>query len=117
MMPPALTEAPKVRKPVAQRSAPRSKKVVQNRKAQKAAPVEVEGYDTAADDKKRISLRGASTKYFRVSVMSDGSYVFRPRVLVAPEDLPARTRRMLEQSVAGLKRGRASAPIDLSAFR
>jgi hypothetical protein len=42
--------------------------------------------------------------------------LLEPRVLVAPEAIPARTLRMLDKSVASLKKGKASAPIDLSAF-
>lgn len=76
----------------------------------------LQGYDVAADAKNRISLRGAKAKYFHVKALSDGSYVLEPRVLVSPEDVPARTLKMLEQSVAALKRGKASAPVDLSPF-
>jgi hypothetical protein len=76
----------------------------------------VRNYDVAADAKNRISLRGAKTKYFHVMALSNGSFVLEPRVLVAPDKLPARTRKMLESSVASLKRGKASALIDLSPF-
>ena len=76
----------------------------------------VRNYDVAADAKSRISLRGAKTKYFHVMALSNGSFVLEPRVLVAPDKLPARTRKMLESSVASLKKGKASAPIDLSPF-
>jgi hypothetical protein len=71
-------------------------------------------YDVAADDKKRINLRGAKTKYFHVQALSNGSYVLEPRVLVPLHALSPRARRMLDNSVAGLKKGRASAAIDLS---
>ena len=73
-------------------------------------------YDVAADDKKRISLRNAKTKYFHVKALSNGCYLLEPRMLVAPEAIPARTRKMLEQSVTNLKKGRASAPVDLTPF-
>ena len=76
----------------------------------------VRNYDVAADAKSRISLRGAKTKYFHVMALSNGSFVLEPRVLVAPDKLPARTRKMLESSVASLKKGKASAPIDLAPF-
>jgi hypothetical protein len=39
-----------------------------------------------------------------------------PRMLVAPQGLSVRSLKMLGKSVAQLKKGRASAPIDLSAF-
>ncbi len=73
-------------------------------------------YDTAADAKNRVSLRGAKAKYFHVKELSNGSYVLEPRVLVSPDAIPARTLKMLNRSVAQLKKGKASAPIDLSPF-
>ncbi len=76
----------------------------------------VEHYDVAADAKSRISLRRSKTKYFHVKALSNGSYLLEPRVLVSPEDLPPRTRKMLERSVAQLKKGNASAPVDLTPF-
>ena len=76
----------------------------------------LQNYDIAADAKSRISLRGAKTKYFHVKALSDGSFLLEPRVLVAPTAIPARTLKMLDRSVAALKKGEASAPIDLSPF-
>ena len=76
----------------------------------------VEHYDVAADAKKRISLRNAKTKYFHVKALSNGCYVLEPRLLVPPGALSARTLKMLDQSVANLKQGTASPPIDLTPF-
>lgn len=76
----------------------------------------LQNYDIAADAKNRISLRGAKAKYFHVKALSNGCYVLEPRVLVSPEAIPARTLKMLDRSVTALKEGKASAPIDLSAF-
>ena len=73
-------------------------------------------YDAAADAKKRISLRNARTKYFHVSALSNGGYLLEPRVLVSPEAIRPRSRKMLDQSVTNLKKGIASAPIDLTPF-
>lgn len=73
-------------------------------------------YDIAADAKNRISLRGAKAKYFNVKALSNGSYLLEPRVLVPPAAVSARTARMLERSVAELKKGKASNPIDLASF-
>ncbi len=84
-------------------------------KGKKAVTI-VRNYDVAADAKNRISLRGARTKYFHVMVLSNGSFVLEPRLLVAPDKIPARTLKMLETSVASLKKGKASAPVDLSPF-
>ena len=76
----------------------------------------IEDYDIAADAKKRISLRGAKTKYFHVSALSNGAYLLEPRVLVPPRAVSARSLKMLERSLANLKKGLASPPIDLSQF-
>ena len=73
-------------------------------------------YDVAADDKKRINLRGAKTKYFHVKALSNGCYVLEPRVLVPLHAVSTRSLKMLGKSVASLKKGLASAPVDLSAF-
>lgn len=74
-------------------------------------------YDVAADAKNRISLRGANTKYFHVLALSNGSYILEPRVLVPPDTLPARTLKMLNRSVANLKKGKVTPPIDLSSYQ
>jgi hypothetical protein len=83
---------------------------------QKQRPTIVENYDVAADAKKRISLRSAKTKYFHVKVLSNGCFYLEPRVLVPLQAISARSLKMLGKSAANLKKGRASAPIDLSAF-
>ena len=77
----------------------------------------VADYDAAADAKQRISLRNAKAKYFHVQALSNGGYLLEPRVLVPPEAPSSRTRKMLERSVASLKKGIASPPIDLTPFR
>jgi len=76
----------------------------------------VEQYDVAADAKKRISLRNATTKYFNIKACSNGCYILEPRVLVPPHTVPARVRKMLDRSVSGLKKGLASPPVDLTPF-
>lgn len=84
---------------------------------QKTSPIVVEEYDVAADAKKRISLRHARTKYFRVRSLSDGSFLLEPRVLVPPRAISARVMKMLDQSAENLEKGVASPPIDLTPFR
>jgi hypothetical protein len=86
------------------------------RTRQKGGITVLEDYDVAADAKKRISLRGATSKYFHVRSLSNGCYVLEPRVLVPPQAISARSLKMLERSAANLKRGMASEPIDLSQF-
>ena len=82
----------------------------------KQRPTVVARYDVAADSKRRISLRNAKTKYFHVQALSDGSFLLEPRLLVPPEAISARSLKMLDKSVANLKKGLASPPIDLSIF-
>ena len=86
------------------------------RSKSKSAVTIIARYDVAADTKKRINLRNAKTKYFHVKALSNGSYLLEPRVLVPPQAISARSLKMLDQSVTNLKKGQASAPIDLSAF-
>ena len=76
----------------------------------------VERYDVVADTKKRINLRNAKAKYFHVKALSNGCYLLEPRVLVPPQAISSRSLKMLDQSVAHLKKGQASTPIDLAAF-
>jgi len=83
----------------------------------KAGPTVVEEYDVAADAKRRISLRHAKTKYFRVRTLSNGCFLLEPRVLVPPRAIPARVLKMLDQSAENLKKGVASPPIDLRPFQ
>jgi hypothetical protein len=88
----------------------------QARSRSKPSTTVVEHYDVAADTKKRINLRNAKTKYFHVKALSNGCYLLEPRVLVPPQAISSRSLRMLDKSVAHLKKGQASAPIDLTAF-
>lgn len=74
-------------------------------------------YDAAVDAKNRISLRGTRTKYFHVKKLANGSFVLEPRLLVSPDAIPVSTLKRLDTAVIQLKKGQASAPIDLSPFR
>lgn len=69
-----------------------------------------------ADAKKRISLRGTEIKHFHVQARSDGSFLLEPRVLVPPSAVSTRTLAMLDRAATNFKKGRASAPVDLSEF-
>jgi hypothetical protein len=90
--------------------------ITKTRPKQKRSLTIVERYDVAADAKKRINLRNAKTKYFHVKALSNGAYILEPRVLVPPAAISVRSLKMLDKSVANLKKGIASAPIDLAAF-
>lgn len=82
----------------------------------KTRPTVLEEYNVSADAKKRISLRHANSKYYRVLALSNGSFLLKPQVLVSPEVIPARVLKMLDRSAKNLKRGLVSAPIDLTPF-
>ena len=84
-------------------------------KAGKQARV-VRNYDTAADARNRVSLRGARTKYFHVKALSNGCYLLEPRILVAPEAVSSRALKKLERAVAASKKEKISAAVDLSRF-
>ena len=83
------------------------------RPKQKQRLTVVENYDVAADAKKRISLRSAKAKYFHVKALSNGCFLLEPRVLVSPRAISARSLKMLDKSVANLKRGLASDGLDV----
>lgn len=70
-------------------------------------------YDVAADSKNRISLRGAQTKYFQVKALSNGCYVLESRVLVSPDEVPARTLKALKRNSEKLKNGKSAAAVVL----
>ena len=74
----------------------------------------VNQYSARLDAKKRLTLRGIKTEFFQVKVFSDGQVMLEPRVLVPPSAVSKRTLKMLEASVANLKKGCASAPVDLA---
>ena len=86
------------------------------RPRQRSGMAVLQQYDVAADAKKRISLRGATAKYFHVKAYSNGAFMLEPRVLVPPDAISARTLKMLDHSAANLKKGLASEPVDLSLF-
>ena len=75
-----------------------------------------EEYSITADAKRLISLRNSKSKHFNVKKLSNGSFLVEPAVLVPMSAVPARTLRMIERSVANLRKGIVSDPVDLSAF-
>lgn len=65
----------------------------------------VKKYDAPVDSKKRVTIRGASFTHYRIEEYSDGMIFLKPRVLVDPNLLSKNTLRMLDKSVANLKKG------------
>ncbi len=74
-------------------------------------------YDARVDTKKRVTLRGADFGYYHVQEYPGGRIVMEPRVLVAPVELSKRTLATMDGSMASLKKGKASKPLDFSAFK
>ncbi|MCX7038345.1 MAG: hypothetical protein NT005_04340 [Spirochaetes bacterium] len=74
----------------------------------------VSEYDAKIDVKKRLTLRGARYGHYHVMEYKDGRIVLEPRELVNPFAVSRRTLKMMDRSMANLKRGVVSDPIDLS---
>jgi hypothetical protein len=70
-------------------------------------------YDARLDSKKRITLRGAQTLFYRVREKTDGTIELSPRVLVHPDEISAKTLAMIDQSVVNLKKGKVSKAVDM----
>lgn len=79
-------------------------------------PAAVKEYDARMDVKKRVTLRGARYDNYHVQEYPDGKIVLEPRELVAPFELSRNSLGMMDSAMANLKKGKASKPIDLSAF-
>lgn len=78
----------------------------------------LQSYDVSMDTKNRISLRGASiTRHFHITELRNGAYLLVPRHVAPPEAVSKRTLRMLDRSATALKKGKASAPVDLARFK
>ena len=73
----------------------------------------IKEYDARLDSKKRLTLRGAKTLYYRVREKQDGTIELSPRVLIHPDAISGKTLEMIDQSVDHLKKGKASRPVDL----
>lgn len=76
----------------------------------------VKEYDARMDIKKRVTLRGGRFEHYHVMEYDDGRIMLEPRELVAPFELSKRTLAMMDASMANLKKGKASKPVDLAAF-
>jgi len=81
-----------------------------------AAMTPAKEYDARIDTKKRVTLRGARYDNYHVQEYADGRIILEPRELVAPYELSAKTLATMDESMKNLKKGKASKPIDLSAF-
>jgi len=76
----------------------------------------VKEYDARMDVKKRVTLRGAQYANYHVQEYANGTIVLEPRKLVAPFEVSRNTLAMMDSAMANLTKGKASKPVDLSAF-
>lgn len=75
----------------------------------------VSEYDSKIDAKKRLTLRGARYRYYHVREYKDGRIVLEPRELTKPFVVSRRTLKMMDRSMANLKRGKVNDAIKMSA--
>lgn len=73
----------------------------------------IKEYYARLDAKKRITLRGAKTMYYRVREKEDGTIELSPRILVHPGEISAKTLASIDRAVDHLKKGEASDAVDL----
>ena len=76
----------------------------------------IKEYDAKIDTKKRITLRGSSYEYYHVTEYPNGKIELEPRILVEPFEISEESLHMVDASMANLKKGKASKPVDLSSF-
>jgi hypothetical protein len=74
------------------------------------------GYVATLDSKRRLTLRGAKYKYYLVHIAPNGVVILQPQKLVPAASLSKKTLAMMDQSIASVKEGKVSEPIDLSEF-
>jgi hypothetical protein len=77
----------------------------------------IKEYDARLDAKKRILIRGAKANYYHVTERADGTIELSPRVLAHPDEISKKTLSTLEKSVDNLKKGQASAPLNLDELK
>ncbi len=76
----------------------------------------VKEYDAKLDSKHRITIRGSDFQYFQVKQYGDGHLELLPRVLVDPKEISENTLKMMDESIANLKKGNVSEPINLDSL-
>jgi predicted amino acid racemase len=74
----------------------------------------VKEYDARLDSKKRITLRGAQTLFYRVRENNDGTIELSPRVLVHPDEISTKTLSTIDQSINNLKNNSVSTVVDMN---
>jgi hypothetical protein len=70
-------------------------------------------YVTQADAEKCVVIRGVHYDFYSVFHRKDGTILLKPRELPAADPVSAETLRTIAKSVASMKAGKRSKPIDL----
>jgi hypothetical protein len=73
----------------------------------------IKEYDAKLDSKKRLTIRGARTKYYHVTEKKDGTIELSPRELVHPDKVSKRTLEMIDKAINKFKAGEVSEPVNL----
>ena len=73
-------------------------------------------YVAHLDNKKRITLRGATYQYYNVKEYGNGCIILKPRELSVSKSISSRTLADMDRAVSDFKRGDVSSAIDLSDF-
>ena len=73
-------------------------------------------YVAHLDNKKRITLRGATYQYYNVKEYGNGCIILEPRESSVPKSISSRTLADMDRAVSNFKRGDVSSAIDLSDF-
>jgi hypothetical protein len=75
-------------------------------------------YDTKLDTKKRCVIHGIpSFNRYHVKVFDSGKIEMTPRVLASPEELSAKTLRMIYGSIRNLKKGKAGSTVAFEKYQ
>ena len=74
----------------------------------------IKEYDAHVDAKKRVTIRGANTGFFRVVHRKDGTILLKPRELRDVETpVSTKTLRGMDAAVKNLRAGKRSKSVDL----
>ncbi len=76
----------------------------------------IKDYTVHIDDKKRITLRGASCQYYNVKEYDNGCIILEPRELAVPDHISVKTLEDMDKAVKNFKMGEVSPVVDLSDF-
>ena len=74
-------------------------------------------YEAKLDSKKRLTIRGAETEYYHVTEHEDGTVTLSPRVLVHPDQISAKSFRMIEEALDNLNSGKVSESVDMEELK